>query len=183
MSSSTLASFTVNQENWKRFKKLASSQGRSASNCLNQLIEQALYKNDINIIDSDKDYIKFGEDYEDYINSLNLVNHQELNNELSKLQSQIERLTQRLDEILTVDKEIVLEQPKSQPQTKSIRIRNEATRRQKVMELMGHIPTCPVCGTESLSKEGHGKSENSYKFRCVNKDCSRKTFTVHSSNP
>jgi len=167
MSDSTLASFTVNKENWKAFKELASEQGRSASNCLNQLIEQALHKNDIVFIDSG-DIIP--------IVPTDFISRSEFDQALNDLKFQIENLEQKINHptgFSRVSVPVRVNPPKTQ---------KEGDRRQKILELMGYVPACPDCGSESISKEGHGKGKGSHRFRCVNVDCSRQTFTAYPNN-
>ena len=168
MSDTKLASFTVNKENWEAFKRLASEQGRSASNCLNQLIEQALHKNDITFID-DGDITP--------ISSVDFVSRSEFDQALGDLKSQIEDLKQKINQATDL-------KPASSPLSVLVqrdlpKPKNEADRKQKILELMGCVPTCPHCGNESITKEGQGKGKGSQKFRCINTDCPRKTFTVY----
>lgn len=171
MSDSTLASFTVNKEKWEAFKKLASEQGRSASNCLNQLIEQALHKNDITLID-DSDI--------SLIAPTNFVDRTEFDQALGDLKFQIEDLKQKINQATSL-------KPASEPSNVPVqrnppKINNEADRREKILELMGYVPTCPDCGSESISKEGRSKGKGSHRFRCVNVDCPRQTFTAYPNN-
>lgn len=168
MSDTKLASFTVNKENWEAFKKLASEQGRSASNCLNQLIEQALDKNDITLT---------GSGDISPISSIDFVSRSEFDQALGDLKSQIEDLKQKINQATRL-------KPASEPSSVPVqrnppKINNKADRRQKILELMGYVPTCPECGHESISKKGRGASEDSQRFRCINADCPRKIFTVY----
>jgi hypothetical protein len=171
MSDTKLVSFTVNKETWEAFKILASEQGRSASNCLNQLIEQALHKNDITLTD-DGDITP--------ISPIDFVSRSEFDQALNDLKSQIEDLEQKINHPTGFN--MVSEPSSMTVQRNSPKPRNNGDRRQKILELMGYIPTCPQCGNESISKEGHGKGKSSHRFRCVNVDCSRQTFTAYPNN-
>jgi endogenous inhibitor of DNA gyrase (YacG/DUF329 family) len=171
MSDTKLVSFIVNKENWEVFKKLAFDQGRSASNCLNQLIEQALYKNDINLIDN-SDITP--------IDLTDFVTRAEFDRELHELKCQLIDLRQKIDQSTAV--KLAPELLNVPVKGNSPKIKEDGDRRTKILELMGYIPTCPQCGTESLSKEGHGKGEGSYRFRCVNSSCPRQKFTAYSSS-